>query len=137
KRPFDDHVTTQDREKLAEARRALGRGAWRGVLLGTAMRAGFDMLTVWRLFIAAGYDVQIGRLMAGFALPQVVGRIVPGGIGLVEGGMVGLYAALGVPLSTSVVVVLAYRVLSFWLPLVLGVPFAVLEQRRAPQVAES
>ncbi|HEX7121642.1 MAG TPA: YbhN family protein [Gemmatimonadaceae bacterium] len=138
KRTFDERVTEQDREKLVQARRSLGRGAWRGVLLGTAIRAGFDMLTVWWLFVAAGHrNMRVGDLMAGFALPQVVGRIVPGGIGLVEGGMVGLYAALGVPLSTSVVVVLAYRVLSFWLPLVLGVPFAILEQRRRPQPAGS
>jgi len=38
--------------------------------------------------------------------------------------MVGLYGALGVPRPIAVVVVLAYRLLSFWLPTLAGIAFA-------------
>ena len=41
---------------------------------------------------------------------------LPGGLGITEGGMVGLYVALGVPAAKAVLVVLACRGLSFWLP---------------------
>lgn len=131
RRPVPESVIDEDRERIQQARRAFGRGGWRGVALGTAIRAGGDMLSLWFLFVAAGYGIRFGPLLVGFSLPQVVGRIVPGGVGLVEGGMVGLFSALGVPASTGVVVVLAYRVLSFWLPLAVGAPFAFLEQRRS------
>jgi hypothetical protein len=38
--------------------------------------------------------------------------------------MVGLYISLGVPGPTAVLVVLAYRGVSFWLPTLIGFPFA-------------
>ncbi len=38
--------------------------------------------------------------------------------------MIGLYATLGVPRSIAVVVVLGYRLLSFWLPTLVGVALA-------------
>ena len=62
-------------------------------------------------------------LLAGYGLPLLLGRVaffIPGGLGVVEGTMVALYDGLGVPDSISVVVVLAYRLLSFWLPLMIG-----------------
>jgi len=55
--------------------------------------------------------------------------IVPGGIGVIESTMTGIYTSLGVPSSITVVVVLAYRVLSFWLPLLLGFPVVGIFQR--------
>ena len=45
---------------------------------------------------------------------------LPDGLGITEGGMVGLYVALGVPPATAVLVVVAYRGLSFWLPTLIG-----------------
>jgi uncharacterized protein (TIRG00374 family) len=130
RRRLGERELAADREKLVAARRALGRGGWRSVLLATSLRAAFDMLSLYFVFQAAGYHIPIGTMMAGYAVPQVIGRVAPGaGVGVVEAGMVGLYSALGVPTSTSVVVVLTYRLLSFWLPLIAGIPLAVLEQR--------
>jgi uncharacterized membrane protein YbhN (UPF0104 family) len=45
---------------------------------------------------------------------------VPGGIGGVEGGMVGVFVACGVPLSLAVVATIAYQVISTWLPVAPG-----------------
>jgi len=45
---------------------------------------------------------------------------LPGGIGGVEGGMIGALIAFHVPAGLAVVSVLAYRVFSFWLPTVPG-----------------
>ncbi|MDQ6841810.1 MAG: lysylphosphatidylglycerol synthase domain-containing protein, partial [Actinomycetota bacterium] len=46
---------------------------------------------------------------------------LPGGIGGVEGGMIGAFAAFGVPGSRALIGVLAYRAISFWLPTLPGV----------------
>jgi uncharacterized membrane protein YbhN (UPF0104 family) len=44
--------------------------------------------------------------------------------------MVALYEALGVPSGVAVVVILSYRLLSFWIPVLLGFPLAVLLDRQ-------
>ena len=45
---------------------------------------------------------------------------LPGGVGGVEGGMIGALAAFGVDLQLAVAAVLAYRAISFWLPTLPG-----------------
>ncbi len=46
---------------------------------------------------------------------------LPGGLGGVEGGMIGAFAAFGVDFNLSVLAVLSYRAISFWLPTLPGV----------------
>jgi uncharacterized protein (TIRG00374 family) len=75
------------------------------------------------LFIAAGQRVGLGVLFAGYGLPFILGKIafmVPGGVGVIEGGMVAFYTNLQVPNPVCVVVILGYRLFSFWLPGLLG-----------------
>ena len=45
---------------------------------------------------------------------------LPGGIGGVEGGMIGAFLAFGLNASLVVLAVLAYRTISYWLPTVPG-----------------
>ena len=47
------------------------------------------------------------------------------GIAVVEVAMIALYGGLGVPASIAVVGVLTYRLISFWLPAILGIPIAI------------
>ena len=45
---------------------------------------------------------------------------LPGGLGGVEGAMIGAFAAFGVDFNLSVLAVLSYRGISFWLPTLPG-----------------
>ena len=45
---------------------------------------------------------------------------LPGGLGGVEGGMIGAFAAFGVSLDLAVLAVLTYRPIAFWLPTLPG-----------------
>ena len=54
---------------------------------------------------------------------------LPGGIGGVDGGMIGAFAAFGVEIDVAVVAVLSYRIFSFWLPTLPGA-VAYLQLRR-------
>ncbi len=45
---------------------------------------------------------------------------LPGGLGGVEGGMIGAFVAFGVDFNLAVLAVLAYRAISFWLPTIPG-----------------
>jgi uncharacterized protein (TIRG00374 family) len=108
-------------------------GGWRGPLLGAVFNIGFDMLTIYFLFIAVGHQVSLGVLLTGYGLPLLLGKMafmVPGGLGVIESTMTALYASLGVAKAEVVVVVLAYRILSFWLPLILGFPIIIILQRK-------
>ena len=131
-RPYNPDGPTSATERLFSAWDALQTGGWRGPLLGAAINVGADMLTLYFFFVAAGHAVSPGVLLAGYGLPLLLGKaafFLPGGVGIVEGTMTALYTGLGVPGGVVVVVILAYRVVSFWLPTVVGYPFAAWLQR--------
>lgn len=132
RKPFDPAVSQGSTRNLFSAWDALRGGAWRGPALGAVLNVAFDMLTLFFLFVAAGYAVSPGILLAGYGLPLLLGKmafVVPGGVGVVEGSMAVLYDQLGVPDSVTVVVVLGYRFISFWLPSLSGFPIAAFLQR--------
>jgi glycosyltransferase 2 family protein len=108
---------------LLEGWDTLLQGGWRGPAVGAILNTGFDMLTLDFLFLAAGNHISVAVLVAGYGIPQLLGKltVILGGVGVVEASMVGLYALLGVPRPIAVVVVLAYRLLSFWLPTLVGI----------------
>jgi hypothetical protein len=102
---------------------SLRKGRWVRPTIGAIANVGFDMLTLYFLFVAAGHNVSLGVLFAGYGLPLILGKIaflLPGGVGVIEGSMVALYDSLRVPNPVSVVVILGYRLFSFWLPTLLG-----------------
>ena len=132
RKAFDPAVTQEGTRNLFAAWDSLRSGAWRKPTLGAVLNVTFDMLTLYFLFVAAGHNVSPGVLLAGYGLPLLLGKMafmVPGGVGVVEGSMAALYDGLGVPNSITVVVVLGYRLISFWLPSLSGFPIAAYLQR--------
>lgn len=101
----------------------LGKGGWRRSVLGAIISTGFDMLTLYFFFIAAGYLVEPEILIVGYGLPLLLGKmafLLPGGVGVVESSMAAIYTGLGVPGPITVVVILSYRIFSFWIPTLIG-----------------
>jgi uncharacterized membrane protein YbhN (UPF0104 family) len=47
---------------------------------------------------------------------------IPGGLGGIDGGLLGALVVYGLPAAISAAAILAYRVILFWLPLLLGAP---------------
>ena len=132
KKSFDPDVSQASTHNLFSAWDTLRSGAWREPALGAVSNVTFDMLTLYFLFVAAGHNVSPGVLLAGYGLPLLLGKmafVVPGGVGVVEGSMAALYNGLGVPNPITVVVVLGYRLISFWLPNFSGFPIAAYLQR--------
>lgn len=108
---------------LLEGWDAFTRGGWPRPILGSVLNTAFDMLTLHLLFLSAGLRTPVAVLVAGYGVPQLLGKftVVLGGIGVVETSMVALYVLLNVPKEVAVIVVLAYRLISFWLPTVVGI----------------
>jgi uncharacterized protein (TIRG00374 family) len=98
-------------------------GGWRRPAVGAILNTGFDLLTLGFLFWAAGYRINAAVLVAGYGIPQLLGKstVILGGVGVVEASMVGLYTLLGAPKPSTVIVVLAYRLFSFWIPTLVGI----------------
>ena len=130
-RPANPDAARAATNGLFSAWDALLRGGWRRPALGALYNTVFDMLTLYLLFYAAGYDISLAVLLAGYGLPLLLAKVsfLPGGIGIVEAPMAALYHSLGVPADVMVVVILAYRFLSLWLPLLLGFPAGFVLQR--------
>jgi hypothetical protein len=81
------------------------------------------MITIMALtFIEFQVDWSIGSLIASYSLAYLflVMSPTPSGIGVVEGILPLALAGLGIPLGEAIVVTLAYRAVTFWLPLLLG-----------------
>jgi uncharacterized membrane protein YbhN (UPF0104 family) len=119
----DRHATEIAVGRLLEAWDTLLRRGWWGPAAGSALNTGFDMLTLAFVFVSAGHGVSLPVLVAGYGVPQLIGKltVILGGAGVVEATMAGLYGSLGVPAAVSVVVVLVYRLFSFWIPTLAGI----------------
>jgi uncharacterized protein (TIRG00374 family) len=130
RREVDAAASHRNADRIAGARHLLRGGRWRRPFIGSLLCAGFDFACLCCVFSASRDVPTVATILAGFGLPHLVASasFLPGGLGVVEGGLVGLYVALGVPLATAVVVVLVYRATSFWLPMFLGFPVALAVQ---------
>jgi uncharacterized protein (TIRG00374 family) len=82
----------------------------------------FDIATLWASFRAFGLAPEIGVLVMGYFVGMIANIIpTPGGVGAVEGGMIGSYVAFGVPLANATAAVLAYRFFAFLMPTIPGI----------------
>jgi len=101
---------------------------WR--LLGAPAWWGFDICVLWACFHAFGEAPPFTVIWMAYFVGMLGNLLpLPGGIGGVEGGMIGAFAAFGVDFNLSVLAVLSYRGISFWLPTIPGV-VAYLQLRR-------
>jgi uncharacterized protein (TIRG00374 family) len=91
-------------------------------LLGALVYWAFDIAVLGFSFRAFGTVVPVAVLVICYFLGTLGSLLpLPGGIGGVEGGMIGAFVAFGVPGSRALIAVLAYRAISFWLPTLPGV----------------
>jgi uncharacterized protein (TIRG00374 family) len=100
-------------------------------LLGTVVWWVFDVATLWACFWAFGGHPDVAELTMAYLLGMLGNLLpLPGGVGGVEGGMVGACAAFDMNAEIALVAVLAYRAISVWLPALPGV-VALATLRRA------
>jgi uncharacterized protein (TIRG00374 family) len=127
---WDSSGLTATVESAAETWKEMHHGGWMRPAACSLMVVIFDLLCLRYAFLAAGHSLHISLLLAGYGVPLLLGRasFLPGGIAVVEVAMTALYGGLGVPASIAVVGVLTYRLISFWLPAILGVPIAITLQ---------
>jgi uncharacterized protein (TIRG00374 family) len=102
-------------------------------LLGAIAWWGFDIAVLWACFHAFGASPPKGVIVMAYFVGMLGNTLpLPGGIGGVDGGMIGAFSAFGVNVELSVIAVLAYRAFAFWLPTLPGA-VAYLQLRRTMQ----
>ena len=94
------------------------------------------MLILLLMFLAFEVPLTPGTLIAGFSLGYLFTIVspTPAGIGFVEGGLTLALSTLYVPFGQAAVIALAYRGVTFWLPLLFGAyAFRYLSSAKQPE----
>jgi uncharacterized protein (TIRG00374 family) len=92
----------------------------------------FDVAMLGVCFKAFGNDVpSVGVLLVAYLVGQLGSLIpIPGGIGGVDGGLIGTLVLYGVGAADAAVAVIAYRGLLLCIPAILGLPALAILRRR-------
>ncbi|MGD0794577.1 MAG: flippase-like domain-containing protein [Dehalococcoidales bacterium] len=95
------------------------------LLLLTVADWASTVTALWFCFYALGNPVSIGTLLTGFSLGIAAGFVsfIPGGLGVQEGSMAGIYALLGVPITSAVLAAILFRVVYYFLPFLASLGF--------------
>ncbi|MCE5196094.1 MAG: flippase-like domain-containing protein [Negativicutes bacterium] len=123
KRPARLEGISNTLDELFNGMLLLQKKGWVKPVAGSCLMVGFDMLSLYFCFIAAGHPINPILLITGYSMALLLRNVaffVPGGVGVVEGIMVKMYTSLGVAMEISVVATLSYRLISFWIPILLG-----------------
>ena len=104
----------------AEAGKIL-RAGHPGVIAGSIGYWIFDNAVLWATFHAFGVSPPLTVILMGYLIGQLGGLLpIPGGVGGIDLGLIATLIAYGAPAAATAAAVLAYRIILFWLPLVLG-----------------
>jgi uncharacterized membrane protein YbhN (UPF0104 family) len=107
-------------------------GDARQALLASVLRWLLDYCALLLALAAVGAEPRPSLVLLAFTGAQLLALIpvTPGGLGFVEAGLAGLLALAGMNAADAALATLAYRLVSYWLPLPAG-GVAVLLHRRA------
>jgi len=133
-----------DPEKVAQTSRQLATHA-RSALTGRAFAESFgfasadllfDLASLDLMFLAVRYQPGFGPLAIAYTVANIASAlpITPGGLGVVEVTLVAITVGFGAPRPTTVLAVVGYRIVNYWLPLIPGT-IAYIRLRLSPATA--
>jgi uncharacterized protein (TIRG00374 family) len=122
-------------ERFLEARDLIRRHLatnWRWVVLASLGKWGFEYAALVMAVRGVGHDDLSSILLLAFVTASLLGKIpfTPGGLGFVEAGLTGTLTLAGLSAGDAVLATLAYRLVSYWLPIPLGALAYGLQRRR-------
>jgi uncharacterized membrane protein YbhN (UPF0104 family) len=119
-----------------ESERVRLRGAletrWGRALAAAGGNWVLDYLSLYVAVRAVGADVNPGLVLLAYVAAAILAMIplTPGGLGFVEAGLTATLGAIGVLPGDAVLATLAYRLVSYWLPIPSGLVAYGLFRRR-------
>jgi uncharacterized protein (TIRG00374 family) len=115
-------------------REVLGRRWWEGLVFTTG-RWLFDFCVLLTALAAVGTQPRPAVVLLAYVVAALLGMLpfTPGGLGFVEIGLAATLQWAGVQPADAVLATLAYRAVSFWLPIPLGMAtYALFRRRHGP-----
>jgi uncharacterized protein (TIRG00374 family) len=96
--------------------------SWHWVVLASLGKWGFDYMALVLAVRGVGHEDTSMVLLLAFVAASLLGKIplTPGGLGFVEAGLTGTLVLAGLSSGDAVLATLAYRLVSYWLPIPLG-----------------
>jgi len=112
-------------------RTVLGEKWWQAALL-TAGRLGFDYGCLLAALRATGTSPRPSLVLLAYSAGGIIALfpLTPGGLGIIEASLSGLLILAGVHPGDAFLATLAYRIASYWLPLLAGPPAYLLFRHR-------
>jgi len=97
----------------------------------------FDIAVLFACFAAAGHMPPLAPVVLAYQIGYLSNFIpVPGGIGVLDGSMIGMLVIYGLGGTVATAATIAYHAISLWVPAILGtIAFIVLQKtKRKPIV---
>ena len=96
----------------------------------------FDVAVVVVLALTIGYGTPLAPILLAYIIAQLAASVplTPGGVGIVETVMIGFLVTAGAPIAAATTTVLGWRLVSHWLPILVGLALlpTVNGRRRSP-----
>ncbi|HXV35403.1 MAG TPA: lysylphosphatidylglycerol synthase transmembrane domain-containing protein [Gaiellaceae bacterium] len=120
KRPSSDLAARLLAERDV-VRTTFGR-RWQAAVLAAAGKSIFDYLALIACLRAVGAEPNPSLVLLAYVAASLLGMLpfTPGGLGFVEAGLVTMLVLAGVGGTNAAVATLAYRLVSFWIPIPIG-----------------
>jgi len=81
-----------------------------------------ESLAVFIIFLGFEIDISLPSVILIFTVSSIIGGLsmLPGGIGLTEGGMIGLLLLEGIDYTSAISVVIMVRIVTLWFSVIIG-----------------
>jgi uncharacterized protein (TIRG00374 family) len=109
-------VTQRDRVAAAF------EGRWWAAALAAAANRMFDYAALVVALVALNAHARPSEVLLAYVVAQALALVpvTPGGLGFVDAGLTALLVVIGIPADTALIGTLLYRLVSFWLPIPVG-----------------
>jgi len=121
---------TETAVSVRDTERLMFHPDWR--IVGAIGYLWFDIAVLFACFAAAGHVPALAPVVLAYRIGYLSNFIpVPGGIGVLDGSLVGMLVLYGVAGTTATAVTLVYHAISLWVPAVWGtIAFIVLQKTK-------
>jgi uncharacterized membrane protein YbhN (UPF0104 family) len=100
---------------IPDATHVVRRPSWR--LAGALGYLGFDIAVLWATFSAAGHAPPLAALVLAYLIGYLANALpIPGGVGVLDAGLVGALLLYGAAPADAAAAVLVYHAIALWIP---------------------
>ena len=121
---------TETATSVRDTKQLLRRPDWR--LIGAIGYLWFDIAVLFACFAAAGHVPPLAPVVLAYQIGYISNFIpVPGGIGVLDGSLIGMLVLYGIGGTVATAATLVYHAIALWVPAVWGtIAFVVLQKSK-------